>query len=409
MRRIEQILLILLVGSIPIQLGYHFWPSWAFVSGIRVDYLSPIFYFSDIFLIPLAFLFLIRNASGKRSLKGLSLLLLLFVVPFIAFFNIVHFESFAYSLVRLVGYVIFGCSVAQNIDSSLLKRVAKLIVVISLFVIILEIAQFVAQSSLQGLFYFLGERNFSLSTPGIARFSLDGSLILRPYATFPHPNVLAFYLFIAFLFTRWLIALSKRTSYIFLYRCTYVIILCGIFLTFSRLLVFCGALLLFLDLIKKRIGLALFIAVAGIFMFFFSDRFVPAVLTNDFVDRLTHALGVARYLGQKVFSGVGLNQYFYYQIEAEREISPYFLQPPHNIAVLVLIQTGMAGILLLSWGIIKTARKVLSEPHSEERELKILLVITILFASLFDHYFITLHQGALLTALSFGLFWGRKS
>ena len=56
------------------------------------------------------------------------------------------------------------------------------------------------QHSLGGIFWFLGERTFTVDTPGIARFplclpSFFGCIeFLRSYATFPHPNVLAGYL-----------------------------------------------------------------------------------------------------------------------------------------------------------------------------------------------------------------------
>jgi len=51
--------------------------------------------------------------------------------------------------------------------------------------------QFINQSSIGGLLWFLGERTFDVTTPGIATAIMNNKLILRPYATFPHPNVLA--------------------------------------------------------------------------------------------------------------------------------------------------------------------------------------------------------------------------
>src|SRR5258708_5260679 len=62
---------------------------------------------------------------------------------------------------------------------------------------ILAIAQFFNQGSLNGVLYFLGERTFTATTSGIANASVSGELILRPYGTFPHPNVLAGYLLIS--------------------------------------------------------------------------------------------------------------------------------------------------------------------------------------------------------------------
>ena len=48
--------------------------------------------------------------------------------------------------------------------------------------------------------YFIGERTFTGQTPGIATVALNGNLLLRPYGTFPHPNVLAGFLLVGILF-----------------------------------------------------------------------------------------------------------------------------------------------------------------------------------------------------------------
>ena len=47
--RLEKIFLIGFLVTIPTQLGLHFWPEWSKVAGIRVDYLSPVLYLTDIF------------------------------------------------------------------------------------------------------------------------------------------------------------------------------------------------------------------------------------------------------------------------------------------------------------------------------------------------------------------------
>src|SRR5258706_15195361 len=49
--KIESLLLSLLILFIPTELGKHFWPDFSIVTGIRVDYLSPTFYFTDILVV----------------------------------------------------------------------------------------------------------------------------------------------------------------------------------------------------------------------------------------------------------------------------------------------------------------------------------------------------------------------
>ena len=95
----------------------------------------------------------------------------------------------------------------------------------ALFELILTLLQLVQKHSLQGLFYFFGERNLNLSLPGIAKASLNGVEILRPYGTFSHPNSLAgFYLLLYF----YLLTQPKTKSlfrYVFLFFATTLILI----------------------------------------------------------------------------------------------------------------------------------------------------------------------------------------
>src|SRR5580700_6749474 len=59
--KIESFLLFFFFLLLPTQLGKHFWPDFSIVSGIRIDYLSPTIYFTDILLILLFVAFLLRQ------------------------------------------------------------------------------------------------------------------------------------------------------------------------------------------------------------------------------------------------------------------------------------------------------------------------------------------------------------
>jgi len=102
----QKIAFFLLLATIPIQLGKHFWPDFSFVQGIRIDYLSPTFYLSD-----LSFLFLFfcsYNSVLKRFFKILysragALLVICLVLSTIfsanwlaAFYGIVKLFEFFY-------------------------------------------------------------------------------------------------------------------------------------------------------------------------------------------------------------------------------------------------------------------------------------------------------------------------
>src|SRR3990167_9278499 len=46
-------LIVLIVLLSPSQLGFHFWPRWSLVNGIKIDYLSPTIYLTDLIFLGL--------------------------------------------------------------------------------------------------------------------------------------------------------------------------------------------------------------------------------------------------------------------------------------------------------------------------------------------------------------------
>ncbi len=77
----------------------------------------------------------------------------------------------------------------------------------------------------------------------------------------------------------------------------------------------------------------------------------------------------------------------------------YFLQPVHNIFLLLLTETGLFGLCLVAdrgWRIFKKV-------WSEKNRPLLAAFLAIVFTGLFDHYWLTLAQGQLLLALIVGL------
>ena len=405
MRILERVICFLLICSIPIQLGKHFWPASAFVSGIRVDYLSPTLFFTDILLFVLLGVLVFNIWRERKIPSRLALLLLCFtLISFGSFFRSEYQLSFFNAYIRICGYVCFGYVVSRNMTDYFLKKVMIGLSCVAVLVVFLELVQFINQGSIGGIFYWLGERSFSLSTPGIALFTLDGHLLLRPYATFPHPNVLAWYLFVSLVCTRYLIFISKTTKQKALFTVGYVLIGIGLLFTFSRVLIFCAFSLLALDAFSRKKALFVLIC-ASLFVTFFHSRFISEHIFLDLFERIHFALPITGLGFDHPLFGLGLNQYFYYQIEVQHELSPFFLQPIHNSYLVTFLQTGVLGVGAVTIGIVLSFRMIFTLKISYERELSFLLFTTLLFAALFDHYFITLPQGMLLTAFVAGIVW----
>src|SRR5215469_9265549 len=81
--KIESLLLSLFFLLLPTQLGKHSWPDFSYVSGIRIDYLSPIIYVTDVILVLLLGFFAFRlfttrlhqKAKAQIKSKNISILI----------------------------------------------------------------------------------------------------------------------------------------------------------------------------------------------------------------------------------------------------------------------------------------------------------------------------------------------
>ncbi|HEX6977153.1 MAG TPA: hypothetical protein VF185_02210, partial [Patescibacteria group bacterium] len=189
-----------LIFLLPTQLALHFWPDWAFVSGIRVDYLAPTIYLTDILLFLLISLWLIEDRSLsefnkiKRGVK--------YVLVGLIFFGLVNILTSSaallslYKWIKVLEFLAFSFYIYVNYKE-LLELLRTPLSFAIIYSALIAIMQFLLQRTIGGLFYLLGERSFTSLTPGIALFNFFGKALLRPYGTFGHPNALGGFLLVA--------------------------------------------------------------------------------------------------------------------------------------------------------------------------------------------------------------------
>lgn len=410
--KISSFLLFCLLLFLPTQLGFHFWPSWAYVSGQRIDYLSPTLFVTDILA---CLLFGVTFLEGKIVLSKKEVSFLVLLIGSLGISIVFSLSPFAgwYGMLKLLEVIFiawYSMKQWHQVGSFL-----GVIFPISLTIeSVLALWQFVLQQSVGGLWYFLGERTFSSSTPGIANASLDGSLILRPYATFPHPNVLAGFLLVGSVFlVVFLRQQSKHRQYLWII--SLVLSSIALFVTLSRTVIFLwfviGIILLSQTILAKNKKEKLSLAVSGSILFL--------ILVVFLLPRFLTLTGESLTLREQLFSvgwkmsiahpllGVGVNNFFI----NEALLSPSLpLQPIHNIFLLVLSQTGSIGLLAFGYLLFRTLKHVVymsfeSQFRKNIRIFSLLALSIFLFVGLVDHYFFTLQQGQLLTALIFGLAW----
>ena len=404
-QRIKTVLFYILLFLFPTQLALHFWPSFSFVFGIRVDYLSVAIYLTDILIFLLILLDLpkvVSMISKKEWSVGLFLVL--------ASVNIIFSSVPVLSLIKWIHISIlflFAIYISANRWRFGEEAIEKVIYFSLVFFSLIGIVQFFLGHTLGGVFYYLGERSFNISTPGIALFSFFGREILRAYSTFSHPNSFAGFLGAAGIF----LILSKSFKKLPLRFFGLAIIFFATLITFSLStfvsLIFVGVLYLFEKRVKLKEKYYLWFLVilfsVSTVQFFVPAEFItsPAFSWDKVDQRLELAYVSGKMVSERFLTGEGLNT-FISNLPRFKTPSGYiwFLQPVHNIYLLVFSEVGVFGLVLFFFFVSKGILKLFKE---ENRQVLYTLLF-ILITGLFDHYWLTLQQNLVLMFFIFSYF-----
>jgi len=404
---------LLLIFLFPTQLAIHFWPNFAFVFGIRVDYLSPTIYLTDLLFISLFVPWIIRKRIKVISdiKKYKYLLLLLFgLIVFNLFFSSVFYVSFIKWL-KIIEFVALGYYVKNREDVFSIRNVSTTLFYSLIFFSFIGVLQFFRGRTLGNILYLLGERSFTIFTPGIALVNLFGDNRLRIYSTFSHPNSFAGFLGASLIFLHF-----NYLKNINIYRFFGLLIILSAFvLTFSSSafvgLFFC---LVLYFVFKKHIlsikGFNLLIILFFLLSFYFSV-FSGSILGSkitlpqNFSERLELADVAGKIFSGSWTTGVGLNNFIVSGIfYANTSFGVWLLQPVHNIYLLLITEIGILGTLLLYYFISLCFVKNIKTKNT----WGILIIFFILTTGLFDHYWFTIQQNMLLLSLFLGISFREK-
>lgn len=355
---------------LPTQLGKHFWPASSLVNGMRVDYLAPTLYLTYLLLV------IVVMFTTRRYYRWLALLAAVLAVGL--------FPFSALTLYRYGQYLAIGTTALMVVSATKQERSYLLygLAASALYQLVLVALQLHTQHAQQGLWWLLGERRYSASTPGVARISLQGQLLMRPYGTFSHPNSMGgFYGLVALLL--WY---EKRP----LWAVGSILL---VLLSFSRLAAVSLALgLIFILWQTKHTCLLCRIAKTGMALLAAAVPFVPLGSATSWQDRiLTFRAGFTS-LVQHWWQPPALGQYLYQDHPLP---STLFHQPIHNIFLIFLVEwrlIGIACLAALSWFAFK--------------KIPIALLLSVLLLGFFDHYQLTLVQNMLLLGIIIG--WGKR-
>ena len=397
-----------MVFLIPTQLGYHFWPDWTYVFGLKVDHLSPTIYLTDILIL----LYIILSIWKRRIFEITKNINWIFLCTFILFATLNTGFAFNvniafYKWLKIVFLTVFAFFV--SIDEEIeYKNVAKTLCFSTITFSTIGLAQFIKGGTIGGLFYLLGERSFNVTTPGIALMNFLGRFYLRIYSTFSHPNSLAgFFTVVLPMIIFWKTSTSFDKGIKFL---SIFLTVVAILLSFSRSAVIAALLVLTFFLLrgKKMIphGRIIFTIFSLIFfaslvlpVFSLKGIFYKNKFTENTRERIILTTVAGREFSEYPILGVGLNNFIPLIPRSNFERTPFwFLQPVHNIYLLLLVETGIVGASIFFFYF----SNLLKSCFKGDRFIFFSLII-ILITGFFDHYWLTLQQNLILFFLILGL------
>ncbi|NTU73107.1 hypothetical protein HGB07_02955 [Candidatus Roizmanbacteria bacterium] len=378
------ILLLLWIFFLPTQLGKFFFFDFSSIYGVRVDYLAPAFYATDIISL---FLLLFNFKAVSTFIKNKYVLIFLaLLIPSVAFSTVPQLGI--YRIVKIVE-VLGIFAVFRSFVIPPFYLLATLTA--SAFVqAILAAWQFATHHSVQGIFYWLGERYLTQSLPDIAKASLQGVEFLRAYGTFSHPNSMAGFYLLLYMFALTYTPFGKffRLKALFL-----GLSIALIFLSFSKTAMFLLVLgnVYYIATSKQAVRcLPCRIARPIVFLALGSLIFLAQGDALSLTKRLNLFSESGILLQEHSLFGVGLNQFIVAASRFPTTYSSFFAQPVHNIFALFLTECGVVVSTFLV-GLIWIKRKRI--PWSES--LCYIITIVVL-TGMVDHYWLTLQQNLLL-------------
>lgn len=390
----------LLIFFLPTQLAYHIWPDWSLVFGIRVDYLSPAVYLTDILLVLLLGLWLLTKKKIEKKEIVISTFLLVFALANLLVAK--RFEPAFYKWVKIFALSFFSLLIAKEKGFNYKEWLAKPLKLSLVLISLIGIFQFLFQRTVGGPLYYLGERDFSSVTPGIALINIFGRPYLRSYSVFSHPNSFGGFLLVSLTLLYWRNKQIKSLDVLVI-----ALSLIALVLTFSKASMVVAIFLLTIYLVDrggKPVGkkvktafLAGAMALSTLMPVVISQLGLRAeVLGKTFAERVGLAEASGEMVSERPLFGVGLNNFIVLLPETSQKTEySWDLQPVHNIFLLALSETGVAGFILL----FLVGRHLIRTKNDKIFFSLIVIILT----GMVDHYWLTLQQNMFLLFAVAGL------
>ncbi len=367
---------------LPTQLNKYFFIEQSYILGVRKDLLAP--FVSPLIISALLFVLLYGRKVFRSVFSVKSAPLWFFFLINLYFSQNTPATLFKAGLFLLLAGFVIALKEFRKEGLFNFKYTLFSLLVVSFIQFFLSVFQFWQNRSWGGVFYFLGEREISLSQSQVAPVIFYRSVKLRSYGTFSHPNSLAGFMLFLYLWGLF----DKRADKYMLAK-VFLLFFTGasVLLSFSRpaiLLLVIFSLLYFWRRTKCflcRLARSMAILIAALIFLL-----VP-FFERSFYERIFFTLQSIAIISEFWITGVGLGAYLTAIAQKFSQLPIYLVQPVHNIFLLYLAETGILGLLAAFYAFF-TARKKFVAIIKERYYLFISLIVL----GFFDHYFLTLIQ-----------------
>lgn len=377
------------------------------------DYVIPFLYLSDFLILIFLFAHLLHKQTWIYSFFNpyprwwlVSLVVGMICVWVSAYFAVGQVSAMYHAL-KLTLLLLWSFSLADFLKSYPRSRVITLLVLGVIPLAVIGFAEVGIGRSLG--FQWIGEWSFTKLAPGIANIMIGDYELLRPYATFPHPNVYGAIMggSVLLWFTRTDKAWEGYRRYIV------GILILGVILSFSRTvwlgLIGAGAYLYWCNrrmvdtYLEKDTKLTVAVALAGTGMIVLLLFRFAALQTWDnlsIMRRLELNAVAVDLLFDRPWIGTGPNQFVvgidnYWQ---DREGVRY-VQPVHNTPLLMMVELGIIGAVGWFIALFGLVYRCIQRIPQQVVAVWVYIAIT----SMFDHYWWTLQAGRLFIFLLLGV------
>lgn len=426
---LERILFYLLVFLLPLQVRkiIYWWPG---SRGEFSEWLAAFVYVTDLLVIGLFLLWLRRVILEKekwsfpRLTKTDWSLAAFWVLTALAIFRAENLSLAFYGWLKLTQWIIFFYYIINSPGTVFRYETGLAVMTFSgLWQAGWAMGQAIWQKSL-GLLW-LGESVLRTNFYGVAIVPTKLGNFLRAYGGFPHPNILAAWLFLAvFSFYFWFLYQKRSRSWLWL-AAVYGPLLFGFWFTFSRvaiafwlsgLAIRGGALVAKRKFLSEKkdffhslrsLVVATVIVASGFLWFYWpqaQSRWQLTSLDPAVAERLAYQKIAAQVTGDHPWLGIGPNQ-FVWNLSRNLNFSSVLLQPVHNIYLLIASELGWLG--LASWlaflgGLTVRYWRAVGFKKIFEFSFGVAFA-SVLAMGLFDHFFWTSQQGSLMLWLVLAL------